>query len=550
MLSGMIPSEVAADPALRGRFLMEIAYLDGVARSPAEEMWGTDVLASDDGEAVIAWLWPDRTYAPDFDPFDRSDGRHVKDPPSYRKLLRDELLKVVVTAQVETDRPREWVFDYVRWTSRLSVLELDRLREGYGHVELMCRVLGALQVEFRKDGWVLRDPDQLGRRIDQSVQASQIAEHLRFLTVTKLDSLREKLPQGTDVPVEPSVPVSYPAPQIGSRYRPLYDALAVDERTNPFYEIVDGALVLQNGAFKLPEEAVADFDWWRASGTETPQAAAWLAAGFRAGVPFRTGVHGLTGIGFGSLPGRGAWLAEPNRLALGAYRLPELVPIRGVVGTDGNLAAATAAGVTPRAEHAPELPEVKRAVPEDIEVLVNFLLAGGEARRKEIEQHLRQELGDLKPTEVTNLLTRARRRRHAVNRGSDTKPRWVAVESKGDYIFQIAEAFNLGPVPHVGRGLELPDWFTRTAWEVVAELGHQISLAVATDDPRDTREYAALERVAEALSRVQTQGDSGGLSNLAELRDAAVEFAQVIEPTRNAMHTKFRASFEVQPNKA
>lgn len=541
-LLGMIPTEVAADPTLRARFLTEVAYSDGLTRSPAEETWGRDVLASDRGGAVVAWLWPDRTYSPDFDPFDVSDERNVKDSQSYRKMLSDEFLNVVVTAQAEADRTRESVLDHVRWTARLGFLELSRLQEGSSHVELMWLVLEALQVEFGKEGWVLRDPDRLGRRIDQSERASQIAEHLRFLTIKKLDTLREKLPQGTDVPVEPGVPVSHPAPPIGSRYRTLYEALAADVRTDPFYEIADGALILQDGTFALPEEAATSTDWWKANETNSPQAAAWLAAGFRAGAPFRTDAHGLTGIGFRSLPGREEWLAEPNRLVLGTYRLPELVPIRRVVRTRSNLTVAKAPGGAHKAKPEPDLPEVKRAVPEDIEVLVNFLVAEGEASRKEIDQHLRQEMGELKSTEITNLLTRARRRRRAVNRGTDTRPRWVAVESKGDCMIQIAEALGFDPVPHVGRGQELPGWFARTAWEVVDEIGQQLDPIVVNDDPRATRAYAALGRVAEALRGVDAQSDSGDLRRLADLRDAADEFAQRIKPFRSTWIGRLHAA--------
>ncbi len=66
----MVPADIAADPALRERFLIDIALKDGATRTPAEVKVARDVLASEEwGERVVAWLWPDRTYNPSFDPF-------------------------------------------------------------------------------------------------------------------------------------------------------------------------------------------------------------------------------------------------------------------------------------------------------------------------------------------------------------------------------------------------------------------------------------------------------------------------------------------------
>src|SRR3954449_2409851 len=65
----MMPDNVAADASRLVRFQNEVAYLDRPQPSDDEVRDDAELLRSQAGARVIAWLWPNAVYDPSFDPF-------------------------------------------------------------------------------------------------------------------------------------------------------------------------------------------------------------------------------------------------------------------------------------------------------------------------------------------------------------------------------------------------------------------------------------------------------------------------------------------------
>ena len=172
---------------------------------------------------------------------------------------------------------------------------------------------------------------------------------------------------------------------------------------------------------------------------------------------------------------------------------------------------------------APEPPAPVELKP-DVRNLVERLAEVGEADAAT----MKQLLPDQDPDEFAKLLARARRARIPAvrNFGSRTRPRWVAVGSKGDHVIPIARAlwFSDHPelVPHVGPGPELPDWFTRLVQEASREGCPELASAEA-DHPFEARAIrAALDTLAAEL-RGAGSPDTQILGTLLEALGRAVD---------------------------
>lgn len=555
----MTPMDVAADAGLQERFFEAYAHRDGATRTLREAELARSPLTL----TTIAWLWPDRTYSSDFNPFDRADERNSLDAGRWREWLAAEFKHVLVVAGQASEHDVGDLLGYLAWTLHIGRSELARIVDGYYHVEWAQQVCAALQLEFR-NGWVLREPELLGRRVDQSKLASRISDHLRHLTVENLGNLikHKKLPQGVDEPERSREPEVYEAPVPGNRYRALYEVLANDKRDNPTYSPAGLSRRIEAaGGTPLPMDATADDTWWIKADTNPSQygqAAAWRAAGYRVArkqgvlvsrfrpseVTLADGkrVHvqkhvdpeddaadvstEVLEVRLQALPGRRGWLADPARVNKGIYRMPTevQVPLRltKVAGEPLDLLHDGAVS-TPLPRPGPT-----SAMAKDIRELVDRLVAAGEADAATVKGFF----PDLEPDEFAKLLARARRAREPKvrNYGSRTRPRWVAVGSKGDHLIPIARELwfrgSADPVPHVGPGAGLPEWFTQLVEATVG--GGQPIGADEGELAYEARAVnSALADVAEALKRVGESDSSDTLKLLERLRHAVDDLATV-----------------------
>ena len=511
----MIPHDVAVDSSRILQFQHEVAYLDRMVPSEAEVHDDSELLTSKDGVLVIAWLWPSPIYELEFDPFEAAARMNQtlweKAATDLQKVGAEQALK---TASRAFDRQRERrrqvvasrfvrilestaraagrsvddLKTHVRWSAPLSQLELHRLL--HAHVPFSFPVIvslcSALQLEFA-EAWVLADPERLARRIDQSVLANGISDHLHFLALENLESVARKLPRGSADTGQVLELEIYRAPLPGSRYWSLYEALAGDERDSPDYTLAEiDRILVDAGEMHLPDSARtrADRSWWAGSGARTqgrPQVGAWWAAGYRIRhLEIDPSSSRIASIGFEALPGRAQWLASPERTVRREYRVPgpmkvaiypelevlnagltEFARLLEAHTKGGDLRGITAgltefaalleaqtkeldlegarAGLTGMAaalerlsdlnlSRIDSLAQVEANVPDDFNVrgLTEFLKLQGEADRSQIESHFSQ-LRDapVDPAWMTNLLTKARRQGWIINNGTRSQPRWT-----------------------------------------------------------------------------------------------------------------------------
>ena len=488
----VIPQDVMSNPELLARFVEEYGLRDGASRTAREVAGGTASLTL----RTVAWLWPARTYDADFDPFDPADELRSRSAEEWRKWLAAELRHVLLVVQDAVERDTQPLLEYLIWSLRISRRELVRIIDGYYHLEWIDHVLAALHLEFQ-GSWAVRDPELLARRIEQARLASKISDHLRYLTINNLANLikHNRIPAGRAQPERPQEPVVYAAPTPGSRYRALYEVLATDERDSAFYSVEDlNRRMMDRGGDPLPAEATHEVSWWDETTPETSeQAAAWRAAGYRRRlvtsftyqleeVTLPNGEHVMMKRPVGSdsdntdvstevldvllhaMPGRAQWLTDPERVSKGEYRMPTLIPVPARPHEEDETSDLVA-----RLQTSPPAPQPRtQGEPKpDVRDLLERLAEVGEADAATMKALLPGH----DPDESTKLLARARRTRTPAvrNYGSRTRPRWVAVGSKGDHVITIARAlwFPDHPelVPHVGPGPELPDWFTNMVHE-------------------------------------------------------------------------------------
>lgn len=484
----VIPQDVMTDPELLARFAKEYRFRDGASRTAREIAGDADSLTL----RTVAWFWPDRTYDSDFDPFDPADERCSRSAEEWREWLAAELRHVLLVVQEAVERDTKPLLEYLIWSLRISRRELGRVFDGLYHLEWIDHVLAALHLEFQ-GSWAVRDPELLARRIEQARLASKISDHLRYLTINNLANLikHNRIPAGRAQPEEPKEPVVYQAPMPGSRYRALYEVLATDERDSAFYSVEDlSRRMVEVGGDPLPAEATHNVSWWDETTAETSeQTAAWRAAGYRRPsvtsfthrleeVTLPNGEHVMVKRHAGSdsdntdvstevldvalhaMPGRTQWLANPERVGKGEYRMPTLIPVPPRPHEKDEVSDLVADIQTP--PPAPQ-PRTQGEPKPDVRDLVERLKEVGEADAATMKELLPGH----DPDESAKLLARARRTRTPAvrNYGSRTRPRWVAVGSKGDHVITIARALwypdHPELVPHVGPGPELSDWFTK-----------------------------------------------------------------------------------------
>ena len=495
----MTPDQVAADRWLRHRFQYEVAYLDRLQPTDSEAGADAQLLASEVGRLIIAWLWPNLSYEPTFRPFDDDHGNELTPADAASHLAQrrtDEesegetigpddqrrarmgvaatrFLQVIRSTARLVDRSEEDVMTHIRWSVPLSRFELARLL--VTHAPFPFRVIvgicETLQLEFT-EAWGLADPQGLASRIDRSVLASRISDRLRALTTDDLHAVEDKLPRRPPSTDQAREPGRYLAPRPGGRYWSLYEALASDTRTAPGYTLAKlDRILLDAGEQRLPESARSNRSWWAGSGTRTeghPQIAAWWAAGYRVrGLKTDRASGRVQSVRFEALPGRAEWLADPMRVARRIYQEPgpdvieiyrseddlELSTpdpifteawITAIAPDLGSTAAAASRSMSALVQ---ATLEDGRPLPDDPDIvhLVTFLDEVGEADRVQIERHFNHR----RPNEVsrawmTNLLTRARRQGWTINHGTRSQPRWASTTSLTSVMSDIADTLELG----------------------------------------------------------------------------------------------------------
>jgi hypothetical protein len=480
----MTPLEVLTDLDTLTRFQREVAYRDGTPRSKRMRDSDTALLLSESGLATVAWLWPDQTFDPAFDPYDPSDERNAPDAVTWTQNLAARFRHFVIAASSACGRSPGDVLSHVAWTVGLSRRDMARLVEGHDHLAYAAGVCAALQLEFADD-WRIVDPAGLGHRVDASITATRISRRLRFLTAENLANLERKLPKGQRDLDHAKAPESYNAPPPGGRYRALFELLASDERDSPYYllDAIDRAL-REGGEEALPRSARHDTSWWAGTGTSAmgrPQLRAWWAAGYKIGrIEVSEDSGEVIGVKFNSLPGRPTWFSDADRVARGAYRMPDRVivtvrPQDASVANLSELVPTLAEEDTPAPPYHPQAKTARRPRDREVQVLMELLEASGELDRAAIEERFDpKETDDFAPW-MSNLLTRARRQGWTVRYGSKTKPRWVASGSKGDLMLQIANTLGF-EAPHVGMGSEVSDeYLARVASALGVELSDEMN---------------------------------------------------------------------------
>lgn len=508
----MTPHDVVADAPRLLRFQNEVAYLDRMWPPDDEMRADTELLGSKVGTLIVAWLWPTEDYRPDSDPFDAA---LREDQELWKRAIKnqhsagaDDALEAASRA---VDRCREsrrhiaarrfeWIIEstarevscsvedaktHLMWSVPLSQLELERLLDGLTPFPfyVIVRLCEALRLEFT-DGWVLDDPRLLARRIELSVRASEIASHLRLLTLDNLTSVERRLPRGTVDAGQPQDLDSYRAPERGGRYSSLYEVLAADERDRPEYTLAEiDRLLLGAGELGLPDSARKSRSWWAGSGVKSegrPQVSAWWGAGYRVEhVSTDSVTDEVVSIKFQALPGRAEWLADPERTLRREYRppgdkvriYPDLATLREDRQADLDERVSALAsrfdfegfrkGISPVLEN---LAAWRRSyVPDDPDVrdLTAFLESVGEADRFQIERHFSQVRNEsFDAAWLTNLLTKARRQGWTINKGTRKQPRWAAIRFRALLIKEIAKNLRLEP-PAIGPKDAVPVEFLR-----------------------------------------------------------------------------------------
>lgn len=511
----MTPEDVAADIEMLVPFYATIR--DETPRSREEMDRDLDLLLGKDGVRLVAWFWPDPTFAPSFDPL----AAGLPDA-EYRRVLSANLQQFMVSAASAAGVPLVDVRTHVAWSAALSPREMARLAEGHGHdLPLVVALCNSLHLDFDRQ-WMITDPQRLRRRIEQSLVAVEISLRLRDLTPDNLAAVRSKLPKGSREDAE-GEPKTYVAPRVGSRYRPLYEALSADTRESPAYSVPELDRILKEGGEPgLPKSASRDVSWWSGTGSRAegrPQVSAWWAAGFRIKQIIRGPGGEVLDIWFDALPGRSTWLRDPDRIGRGAYRLPgpHRMPIKlHRVGGD----PATLKDQPAPTDGAPP-GEAQSLSDPAVEELVELLTLEGEADRTAIAAHFEAT----RPSEysvewLTSLLTRARRQGRTVNHGTRRHPRWVTAGSRGDLMLEIAAMLNF-EWRHVGRGSEIPAEFFTRVW---VGTGH--------NPPESMTDAQIAHSTIGALGQEWHEDDHGSIAftseTLAKLRDALRVFTQQV----------------------
>ena len=461
----MTPDEVLTDLDALTRFQREVAYRDRAPRSKRMRDSDTTLLLSESGLTAVAWLWPDQTFDPAFDPYDASDERNTTDAVTWTQILAARFRHFVIAASSACDRSPRDVLSHVAWAVGLSRRDMARLVEGHDHLAYAAGVCAALQLEFA-DGWRIVDPAKLGHRVEASITATRISRRLHLLTAENLANLERKLPKGQRDLEQAKAPESYYAPPPGGRYRALFELLALDERDSPYYllDAIDRALD-EGGEEALPRSARHDTSWWSGTGASAigrPQLSAWWAAGYKVDrIEVSEDSGEVIGVRFTNLPGRPTWFSDADRIVRGTYRMPDrvTVPVRPQDTSVANLVGSApwlAEEDTPTSPSQPQGTGPLRPRDREVQVLLQLLEVSGEMDRAAIEEHFDpKEADDFAPW-MSNLLTRARRQGWTVRYGTKTKPRWVASGSKGDLMLQIANTLGF-EAPHVGLGTEVSD---------------------------------------------------------------------------------------------
>lgn len=482
----MTPQDVAADRQLFDRFLSTVPGYVRPHTGRREFGQHPVLLPVPERILITAWLWPDRSYNPAFDPFDPADERNSPDAQVIHERVADVFFVFLEAAADECGRAIEEVLAHVRWSARLSERELDQLLNGHDHIAFIVQLCGALQLEFNSDHWILVDPPRLARRVTQSLLATQIAQQLHHLTTENLESVRRKLPKGSEDAARALEIGAFPAPSEGSRYRTLYEALAADERPTPRYSLkeIDGILAA-GGEPVLPRSAHTDRSWWAGSGTKAtgrPQISAWWAAGYQIlQIEADPASGAISSVSFEALPGRAGWIADPERTQEGVYRMPAPSTVR--IELPEHLSKSTGPVITfqptdkflqldarrskPSTHLNVSQPEIQVQYSDDVAWLRSVLEEEGEADRSLIEQRFRQDRHEeFEAAWMTNLLTRARRQGQTKRYGTRNRPRWVATGSKGDLMLEIADVLGFES-PYVGAGAEVPIEYLRLVTEAL-----------------------------------------------------------------------------------
>lgn len=467
-----------------------LAYLDalGYGQHPGESSNYPTVVEALEPRArvlLVAWLGPHASLS------SKSDSAAAKHVSPTRRAPQDvaaDFRRFLATAVKASQRPVSDVAAHVGWRASLSTRDLDRLLDGQDGFSIPCilDLCDALQLEFR-DRWLLIDPERLARRIDESLTALQLVGRLRDLSGDRLESLYRRFPNPSP---DTSAVGPYLPPLQGTRYRALFEVLASDDRLRPSIGVrdLDQALQERGEGAGLPRSAYVDRSWWAGTGSKTagrPQVSAWWAAGYRVGTLETDAETGeILTVTFEALPGRGAWFANPRRLE--GFGLDERTPeseARPIVGARaaeilvprsllfGLSASPSHDGLSASGADHGEASDGALEVHDDLTMqLVSSLDELGEADRATVAAQLDATLND---AELSNLLTRARRRGHVVNHGTRTRPRWVVAGSKADLMFEIARILSFDPPP-----MRAGSVISRQFFELVA---HKLSL----EAPRD-----------------------------------------------------------------
>jgi hypothetical protein len=494
----MKPLEVIHNPVTLERFQHEVAYRDGRPSDQAVVRYDARVLRSPSALLVVAWLWPDQTFAQDTDPFELAA---ATTPEEWRTRLGVQVQHALDSAAQAATGHGESIFvdailRYLMWQADLSEGDVVRLQGGkVDQLAVWVRICRWLHLQF-DDRWYISDPARLARRIEHAEWASRRAEELKHVPTRRLRTL-SLTPQVTD-PVPHVAREVYYAPK--GRYGSLYRALAADTRPSPTYGIDEiNAILTSNDESPLPPSATTDTSWWAGRGTKTegrPQVAAWWSAGYRIAEEFGSlavrreqddeiqilfdreptkdeceELSAITSVRFEALPGREEWLENEERIDIGEYWMPDSVS----VAVPDLSAPPLLSGYVerPLMAYQPPLdaiewdpghkPDAYSAQPrgelgEDAELvaLVQLLDAAGEMDREQIVRGLSGADPEARKTyrsdpadsnldrtrEVKSLLTKARRRGLIINRGTNRKPRWVTVGSSADLILQIKQAID------------------------------------------------------------------------------------------------------------
>lgn len=445
MTPNNLTRDIAADPALAARYLQEVVHMGTVGREQLDaEM---KLLRAAGADELVAWFWPDRTYAPDFDPFDSEDPRNTRDPEEMRRrIYRDYVWLVTAAAKICGTELKD-MFKHLWWSFGLDRNRLEAITGEAPDLRAAADLRETLHLKF--DGtWKIAHPERLALRVKQSKIAMGIFIALQVET-------RGVMPEGALEKWENSMPRSVPvdtneaiiAPKVGGRYRVLFEFLAQIESPSPRFSLNELDDKLKTGGEDpLPDSARNDKSWWAGHYTQSqgrPQIASWWAAGYRVrqvitqdaaeadvrrsevvAVEFeklRGQLHRSVGTG-----GRKTdvfILAGSDPVEVMPNKLPDDMPLPD-----------------PRSVNPPVITSV---LPDDrypeIQRLVTILKEEGEADRRRLEQRLREQFGlTVTGSALTNLLTKARRLGSIDNLGSRKEPRWVATDSKGHYMLQIA----------------------------------------------------------------------------------------------------------------